>query len=693
MSTSLSDISIPIHFGSGSISFELITERDNSLFEIDPQEAMENGEASIQILEGNSYEYVLPEGYCLETIPGIVSRSKKNKNRGRITPNIYVGTLTVHAFNNAYPDVKEPVKLEVLATKFDTLLDKSYRVNYRKMLEDITSKSTDLLLQSGTPVSQNFEVDYSVDNRTLYQRFCFVRSVIDSKEFNEAIARIIASPKTSWKEEFEEVDVRKVRRHRSREIRQLVARGNRIKLPEEHPLQSYGLTSVPRRVSTSKKADTVDNPENRFIKHVLQQFLQFVEHCRDVFPEDSREKLEAKTLVSSIDSHLSHEFFKEVSRPTSLAMNNPVLQRRSGYREVLRSWLMFDLAAKMIWTGGQDVYEGGKRDIAVLYEYWLFFTLYDLFKQKFGLNQHEDDNEQLDHLFKLDKAGINLILKSGKHIALKGKCEFGNRSLNIKYSYNRTFSGGRKFGQTRAAGSWTTTLRPDYTISFWPAELREKQAEEREEIVHIHFDAKYKVAQFTVNESVDQEDLDTEDQEERKGIYKNPDLLKMHAYKDAIRRTSGAYVLYPGTEQKEYHGFHEIIPGLGAFALNPSDEAKGVKNVSDFIDKVVENLLNRSSQREQMSTHQYRVHEDEPTDKLLEPFPEYINGEKVLPNETTVVIGYYKSEDHLNWILSNKLYNFRTGTRTGSMEMTPENIGALFLVLYGKGEIPTKKVF
>jgi predicted component of viral defense system (DUF524 family) len=34
--------------------------------------------------------------------------------------------------------------------------------------------------------------------------------------------------------------------------------------------------------------------------------------------------------------------------------------------------------------------------------------------------------------------------------------------------------------------------------------------------------------------------------ENRKGIYKNADLLKMHAYKDAIRRTGGAYVLYPG---------------------------------------------------------------------------------------------------------------------------------------------------
>jgi hypothetical protein len=36
-------------------------------------------------------------------------------------------------------------------------------------------------------------------------------------------------------------------------------------------------------------------------------------------------------------------------------------------------------------------------------------------------------------------------------------------------------------------------MRPDYTLSFWPAEFSETEAEKQELIVHIHFDAKYKV--------------------------------------------------------------------------------------------------------------------------------------------------------------------------------------------------------
>lgn len=702
---------IPIIINNDLVNLEIIPSRaGDTLFRISKEDAVSNGEAEVQIFEGCTYEYVLSDpAYRLSAdVKGVVNPSRKDEHRGNISPNIYVGTLSLYVCHHQYPEQKQTVKLEVLATKFDIAPDQSYRENYRKMLEDITAKSTDLLLQSGTPVAQNFETDYGKDNLTVYQRFCFVRSIVDSKEFNESVSKIIASPKTTWKEEQEEIDIRKVRRHRSGEIRQLISKGNRIPLPEIHPLYQVGLSSVPRRISTSKKTDTVDNPENRFVKHALEHFLNFTEHCKTLFPVGSREQAESVILSGKLENHLSHGFFKEISRPSTLALNSPVLQRRSGYREVLRSWLMFDLAAKLIWTGGNDVYEGGKRDIATLYEYWLFFALYDLIGKKFGLTDLESDLGKLDNLFKLDKNGINLILKSGNHIALSGIKDFGSRKLAIKFSYNRSFEGfknGKEFENYKGAGSWSKTLRPDYTLSFWPADLKETVAEIQEEIVHIHFDAKYKVDQFDVylkNDDIELfDDNESNDNvfesKERKGSFKNVDLLKMHAYRDAIRRTGGAYVLYPGTEKKEYKGFHEIVPGLGAFAVNPSQEKIGLQNISEFIDRVVQNLLDRSSQRERMASKIFSIHQKPKSDQLHEAFPEYIDGKKVLPDEATVIIGYYKSAKHLEWIRKNNLYNFRTGTgtdsRRGSIAMTPENIGAKFLILHGKGDLPTSKIY
>ena len=60
-----------------------------------------------------------------------------------------------------------------------------------------------------------------------------------------------------------------------------------------------------------------------------------------------------------------------------------------------------------------------------------------------------------------------------------------------------------------------------------PKELKDTEAEEKEQIIHIHFDAKYKVKNKQENSK-----------------FKDEDVFKMHAYKDAIRRTGGGLTFY-----------------------------------------------------------------------------------------------------------------------------------------------------
>ena len=96
------------------------------------------------------------------------------------------------------------------------------------------------------------------------------------------------------------------------------------------------------------------------------------------------------------------------------------------------------------------------------------------------------------------------------------------------------------------------------------------------------FDAKYKVDNLAKLFGKNTENLDEEKAEQRAGKYKRVDLLKMHAYRDAIRRSAGAYVLYPGTDEKNFKGFHELLPGLGAFPLRPN-ELDPVKTESIYL--------------------------------------------------------------------------------------------------------------
>lgn len=661
-----------------------------TLFEISDEEALKYGEAKIQLKEGCSYEYQFLDSAvkfkenCVKN--KIISFSKFSKHKGSINPNIYVGThlLELDGFDAVVP-------IEVRSVKSE------YRADYRYMLENITEKCTDLIMQIDSPVNQHFETNFDTDNQTLYQRFAFVNALIDSKEFEEAVQKIVSNPSTKWEEEYEEKDIRSIRRFTQKNIKQLVSKTNRVEIDNSHFLHSqYGLSSVPTKIDSTRKKESIDTAENRFIKHALEEFLFFCENCEVKFEKYSSAKLESYILANKISNLLNQSFFKEISRPTSLKLNSPVLQRKSGYREVLNAWLKFDLAAKLIWQGGDNVYDAGKKDVAALYEYWLFFTLLDILKEVFHI-----EPKSINELIQFDKGRLSLNLKQGTAIALKGVYKSVSRNLNVQFSYNRSFGGGKKYPH---GGSYTTTLRPDYTLSIWPEEIEKaKDAEIQELITHIHFDAKYKVNNFydliskpkeeELSEEENAELTNQEIEENTKGTFKNQDLLKMHAYKDAIRRTGGAYVLYPGEGKDEpFRGFHELIPGLGAFVIKPNGENNDKEHLKSFINKVVNNFLDRASQREYTAVKTYTIHKEfkADNDTLHEPIPEYISGVKLIPSETFVLIGYYKDENHLEWINQNKLYNVRYGDK---YELTPNEIGATYLLLYSKEQTTSNKFY
>ena len=147
------------------------------------------------------------------------------------------------------------------------------------MLMLITEKCTDLLLQSNSPSFHHFDVDFSKASGTQYQKFAFIRSIISSEEFKDSVNRIVTAPVTKWSKKHEYKDVRSIRRFSSNNVKELVKGGKRMNLPSGHYLENYGFKTLPERITSFRKTDSVDTPENRFIKHVLETFLKF---CSDI---------------------------------------------------------------------------------------------------------------------------------------------------------------------------------------------------------------------------------------------------------------------------------------------------------------------------------------------------------------------------------------------------------------------------
>jgi predicted component of viral defense system (DUF524 family) len=692
---SLQFITIPLDSIEKDLKLTIDAKIPDSLFDV--TNAEQEGECRYQLKEGCIYDYEFSiEKYSFKKTDYIQPHSRK-QYLGVISPNIYVGALTFEIFHVDKPNQFYKTKLEVQSVKAD------YRTDYRFMLESITERCTDLIMQIDSPINQHFETDFNKNPETLYQRFSFVKSLIDSLEFEEAIQKIVSNPTTKWEEEHEVKDIRRIRRFNQQNIKQLVARSNRMAISSDHFLnKSYGLTAVPTKIDSTRKTESIDTAENRFIKHALEEFLFFCENCELKFEKYSTAKFESGLLATKLSTLLNQSFFKQISRPSSLKLNSPVLQRKSGYRQVLNAWLKFDLAAKLIWHGGDNVYDAGKKDIATLYEYWLFFALLDILDEVFDIKPKD-----IAELIQYDNGQLSLNLKQGTAIAMKGVYKSPSRNLNIQFSYNRSFGGGKRFPN---AGSYTTTLRPDYTLSIWPEEIEEaKEAEKTELITHIHFDAKYKVKNFydlisipkdeelTENEN---DDLIKEEIEEvKKGTFKNQDLLKMHAYKDAIRRTGGAYVLYPGEGKDEpFRGFHELIPGLGAFVIKPNKNDKDKEHLKTFIRKVVANFIDRASQREYTAVKIYDIHKDEKDDTniLNEPMPEYLDFAKkvkLIPDETFVLVGYCKNKLNIDWYKKEGKYNFRMDDDKGSLSLENNVVNAKYLLLRESGKDTASRIF
>jgi hypothetical protein len=658
------------------------------------QEAKEHGEEEVQLLEGSIYDFELTTARPNVRVQasGITKPNSIRPEIGRIETGLETGLIFLILEDSLSCTTVARASVEVLSSKLN------YREDYRRMLDLIASECSELLFNIRSNSQMRLAPKYRDEPRNLQRQVEFLRAELESPRFKSALGQILAMPHQRLKSVADQRKITQLRRTGKDFSRQVGTARRRLNLPDGSQLASImgslGIEqpSVPAIILHRQLVETLDTPENRFVKHVLVFFSDFLKRMELILKArktGSHQRLRQKIvqLQQGLDDALRHEFFKSVSKPYLLPLGSPVLQRKSGYRDILLSWLRFDIASELAWRGGEDVYGAGKRDIATLYEYWLFFQLLRLFRDKFGLSTPEARS-----LFEHSDGGLNLRLKINEPLGIESVCIRESRRLKVRLHYNLTHNPSNSRGQ---AGSWTRRMRPDYTMTFWPENYSLEEAEMQEIAVHIHFDAKYRVENITEIFGTVDDDLSVEKSQQKQGKYKRADLLKMHAYRDAIRRSEGAYVLYPGGRDNptRFEGFHEILPGLGAFAIKPgpSGEGEGLQHLSRFFDEVIAHVCNRATAREQNSYHRFTVYDaSELTtgQQVFSAFPERDLEETVRsvpPAEHSVLVGWCDSPEHLEWFKKTGLYNLRAGSRQGSVRLEPNIADARHLLLHAKG--------
>lgn len=702
----LRETSVPFRSPSGTVIayVHLIPMRDAEsaaiapLVEIDEEDAREHSETHIQLRESERYEYEVASisGTDLRLRCSLASRRRSLGNggekpdAGQIETRSFCGTLLLELVEGEVNNAKSAVAsalLDVRSLKLD------YRTEYRGMLRRLSDEIAGLVADARSSAKTGFRSTFEerTDAGWLQIQLELLRETLDSTDFSAALQRVLSFPHERLAAVNDSVPTDQPIRWTPSAVRQLVTRNPRREIPTTHPLRvQLSLDSVAERVLVPRKSRDLDTLENRFVKFALGEFRAFLTHAQVVFESSAgwgASAALARRLAASVEDWLGRSLFRGVGEMRFAPLGSPVLQRKAGYREVLRWWLRFRTAAELSWEGGEEVFHAGQRDVASLYEYWLFFELLGWFCQKCRGGNRPAIEELIEGL---EEGSPNLRLRKRMELGpFVGTFAGQSRHLNARFAYNRRF----EVTQDRhLGGSWTRRLHPDYTLTFWPAALSEATAEQQELLVHVHFDAKYRVEDIEGLFGLEGAD-DADDEVE--GNYKRQDLLKMHAYRDAIKRSQGAYVLYPGRANAavKLKGFHEILPGLGAFGVAPDENgtAQGLESLQTFLDEVLAHLGNRTTAQERVSYHvaeSYVIKEERVSygSLVLAEQDEMSETMRALPpSEHHVVVAWYDTPEQLAWTLEKGIANVRLGDRPGSWHIPPEMASARHLLLRTHG--------
>ncbi|WP_419939456.1 DUF2357 domain-containing protein [Candidatus Palauibacter sp.] len=434
---------------------------------------------------------------------------------------------------------------------------------FEALLADLTRFATSLPFAAGDPGSSPYASGPPPRDEVLYHAFVYLRHILSNEAPIEerlmpALELIQRAPHRRWRTERRDVRVETLTRVDSRTLLDLVTRtGAPVQAASLSPAAA-ALTEqlggrLPEEISERRIQATIDTPENRFAKAFIGQADGIIGRVRskaaarrDVFGRSllaDCERMEAALMPVA-----RHSMWDEVGTMVRIPFSSTVLQRRRGYRHVLRHYARIRLAPRIPLDEHEmrDLLE--LKNIALLYELWTFFRLAEIICDSLG-----------PPLRSARPAGDDFQVALG-----------WNRTFEwaggTRLAYNESFSRSR----SSSNHSYSVPLRPDIT-------LRVPEGPNRG--LHV-LDAKFRV-QTLGDAGLERDDDPAEKASERRGDFKRGDIYKMHAYRDAIPNAHSVWILYPGTEFRFFHAsgrtpvsgspeeLPESIQGVGAIPFVP----------------------------------------------------------------------------------------------------------------------------
>ncbi|MYE35348.1 MAG: DUF2357 domain-containing protein [Gemmatimonadales bacterium] len=475
-------------------------------------------------------------------------------------------------------DLPEVGPLELHTGKLDG-------AGFEALLADLTRLATSLPFAADDPGSSPYVSGPPPRDEVLYHAFVYLRHILSDRAPAEerllpALELIQRAPHRRWRTERRDVPVETLTRVDSRTLLDLVTRTGAPVDAASLSLAAAALTErlggrLPEEVSERRIRATVDTPENRFAKAFIVQANGIIGRVRskatgrrDVFGR--RLLADCDRMEAGLMPVARHSMWDEVGTMVRIPFSSTVLQRRRGYRQVLRHYARIRLAPRIPIDKREmrDLIE--LKNISLLYELWTFFRLAEIICELLGPPRRSAR----------PTAGDDFQVALG-----------WNRTFEwtggTRLAYNESFSRSRPSPNC----SYSVPLRPDITLRV-PSGPNCG--------LHV-LDAKFRVQ--TLGEAGFEPDEDpAERASERRGDFKRADIYKMHTYRDAIRNARSVWILYPGSEFRFFDASNSrrviqptdlpnLLEGVGAIPFAPKPDSGSGPSPHDAVTAMLRKLL------------------------------------------------------------------------------------------------------
>ncbi len=511
--------------------FFLFNSNNKELLKIKEQEL-----SPLWIFEFKEYKFESDE-WELEKI-GKENKITREKNNEKITLTHkipftnYIGKSEIIIKNRKTGKIKK-VPVEVVS---ETLIPKNgedgldfdsplfYKNFVTKLIDEIWRLISALPFNIETPVFVSSGFSTGAPHKIF--TFFFLKNY--ANELKSSLNIIRANPYRVLSEEKEFVNISEVSEIDNDTIYNILTHPEYL-YECETGFEVKGKYYAPLKLLQPVKYEILDTPENRFVlyfvKLLLRDIEDLMEEIEEIFKEEKNKdfgktKKDIENLKGLFEDFVKDPVWEEVGELLIFPSTSTVLRMRDGYRELYSLYLKY-LFSRKPFEKIQEAID--LRKVYDLYEFWCALKLCKM------LNDKEIGVDKLVFRAKgelPEYPEIKAIIKDKKFIYQKGY----RYSENKEYPYT------------------PLKLKPDFVIT------------DKDEKPILILDAKFSFDIFEQTESAESEEgLDSEiikGAETTKYFKpKFSDIVKMHAYKDALKAKS-AIVLYPAEDKEENRLFY-----------------------------------------------------------------------------------------------------------------------------------------